>query len=410
MNRPALRTKGRPSTSELPAELEISLSNSCSLACTYCHFGIDGPERRLRLTAERACRGLGRYIKATREAGVEIERIGFPDSPDPLSSYGVLKECVSHIRRMLGNGVTIEVQTNGLLLDAEKVRFLSGRGVRLVLRLDAGRVSNDRHRVFFGKGERSVFNEVLGRVKALPAGYAESIQVAPSFTTVTAAGIGRSVEALYRVGFREIQFKSLNLSDIWPESGLKALRSGLRELKSFCRPLVSPKFSGAGRLRLHLTSFKSNGGGFCELVLGCDGRFYPASFTPKAPAGLDLYIGDVKSGIDAGRLSVIKAEISAYLERHGHDGLLRYVPSYPALYQSIILRGLDVSEAIRSNGLKSILILKELGGLMRLDERLNSSAQICSRRGRNAAGGGRGAEQGEGWAVARRRQESPGTL
>ena len=377
-------TTGRPNSkvpgakpafaAALPSELEISLSNRCSLACSYCYFGNAPAEKPRSLSPEQACLGVDRYIEAAGASGIRIERIGFVDSPDPLLRYKTLKSCVKHIRSRLGGSVVIEVQTNGLLLDAGKVRSLADQGVRSVLRLDGNKAENDRHRVFPGKPGRSSFEAVVRRLKNLPAGYMELLQAAPSFTPATAGALGSSVDFLYGLGFRNIQLKNLNIPEIWTESGLNQLRAGLRELKRFCLPLIAMRARRGKGLRLHLTYLKKEDSyGFCEFVLGCDGRFYPGGYTPKAPAGLDFCAGDIKKGINVPRLSAIRAEILDRLGRHDPGGYLRYIPSPGVLYLGILLRRLDPAEAIRSNGLKSLIIIDELRKLMRVDKMLDSS-------------------------------------
>ena len=361
---PALRADLNPAGARLPGEMEISLSNRCALACSYCYFGIARQEPLRALTASRLRLGIDSYIAAAGAAGVEIERIGFVDSPDPLPRFAILKQGIEHIRARLGSGVMIEVQTNGLLLDPGKARFLAEAGVRIVLRMDGARPTNDAHRVFHD-ASASVFDRVMRRLRALPEDYIRLMQAAPSFTRDTAPYIGRSVRFIHELGFRDIQIKSLNLPEVWSEQELRGLRRGLKELKTYCVPLLKKGGRQDKGLRLHLTSLKKEDHTCsCEFVLGCDGKFYPCGFTPKAPEGWDFSAGDISSGVDTKKLAADRESMLRYLRRFDSEGYLKYIPSISSFYLAVRLRGLDPAEAIRSNGKKTIISMEELGGLL----------------------------------------------
>jgi len=369
MQRRTLKPSGRravPKTAgpRLPGEMEISLSNRCALACTYCYFGIMPREPLRALSARQLRLGINSYIAAAGAAGVKIERISFVDSPDPLSRYSTLKDGIEHIRSRLGNEVMIEVQTNGLLLDPAKASFLIETGARIVLRMDGARRANNAHRRFRGAGT-SVFDRVMRRLKALPEGHIQLIQAAPSFTRETAPYIGRSVRFLHELGFQDIQLKNLNLPEIWSGRDLQGLRRGLKELKAYCVPLINKRLRAGKGLRLHLTSLKKEDRArSCEFVLGCDGNFYPGSCTPKAPGDWDFSAGNIRVGVDAKKLLAIREGVLRYLRGHDRDGRLKYIPSVSTFYLAVKLRGLDPAEAIRSNGEKALIILEELGNLL----------------------------------------------
>ncbi|HOI42860.1 MAG TPA: radical SAM protein, partial [Elusimicrobiales bacterium] len=119
--------------------LELVLSNRCNLDCDYCSSSFllkDGTRKVLPFAALR--RAVGLYAAALKKNGHGGGGLVSFTGNEPLLEFPLLRRVVRYIRRA-HPGMRMRLDTNGVLLDAEKASFLSRNGVRIFVSLDGCR-------------------------------------------------------------------------------------------------------------------------------------------------------------------------------------------------------------------------------------------------------------------------------
>lgn len=128
----------------------LNLTGRCNLSCAYCYAqaGPTGPDMTPR-TAWQALENL-----APEQGPLTVEMAG----GEPLLNYELVQELARDHDR---DRVRLAIQTNGLLLDRDKVDFLARHRVGLGLSLDGPPEINDRLRGRAGEVFQAL--EVTGR-------------------------------------------------------------------------------------------------------------------------------------------------------------------------------------------------------------------------------------------------------
>jgi uncharacterized protein len=130
--------------------LVLETTRNCNLACSYC---IDGDAY-----AQKNCVHLANLTRADALAAIDLlaEGAAGHDKPlivsfyggEPLLRFDLLEECSAYARDRAGpRGVLFSVTTNGTLFDDEKVDFLVGNEVSVLVSLDGPRAVHDRFRL-----------------------------------------------------------------------------------------------------------------------------------------------------------------------------------------------------------------------------------------------------------------------
>lgn len=125
----------------------LNLTQKCNLKCKYC-FVTQQPKEMDYKTAKDA---VDFYAKNA------LDNLDIPDvtlfGGEPLLKFeDIIKPLVEYIRSRYGD-FKISVTTNGTLLDEEKLKFLRGNNVGLLLSIDGDEETQDHNRPFHnGKG------------------------------------------------------------------------------------------------------------------------------------------------------------------------------------------------------------------------------------------------------------------
>jgi len=260
-----------------PGHLVIYLSGRCNLRCGYCYSRSGaGPIKRRRLLA-----AIDAFM-ANGAAGKKVTFLG----GEPALHPALLRAAVERARRKGGHALPIQVFTNGTLLGPAAARFLSRRGVRIVLSLDGARGDTDGGRRF-RRGGGSVFKAALknfpGRAKP-----AVSMVVTPA----NAARLAENIEALLGAGFKSLAWAP-DITARWDRPALAALRrSALKVKASYLKALRLGRAYEIANI-YEMLGLAQKGGrldGCSNIALAPDGFFYPCDkMLGRGTAGLKRF-------------------------------------------------------------------------------------------------------------------------
>jgi sulfatase maturation enzyme AslB (radical SAM superfamily) len=323
----------------LPHELEITLSNHCFLKCKYCFFNYFQSNKTIIANFEKICEGIEQYIKKAKKENVKVERIGFVDYPDPLPYYEILKKLIIYIRKK-HTDLKIEVQTNGILLDENKLKFLFDNNVLVVLKFDGTKQSTDFLKKYRNISN-SIFDKVIENLKKLPNEYIKKINVAPTFTPDTIHNLVSDINFLSDIGFCEIQLKNMGIPMIWSKNNLKKLEIELKKLKLFyLKTLLKNIKNKKHQLVIHFSSLFNEDipKTFNEFLLESNGSFYTAYYPFYAKDSINFKVGDHKTGINLNKIKKTKEKIMKYLNsKISNSSDIIYIPNPALLYTTIKL-------------------------------------------------------------------------
>ncbi len=307
-------------------EVEVYLTNRCNLACSYCSARHIIRERDVsRLTGaqlERAVDLLAADPEVRRRYGRRV-RLTFKGG-EPLLEYGAMKAAIDRVRtRRLG--FELALTTNGTLLTPERMDYLARNGVEVCVSIDGYKEVNDLHRRFKGADGRSVYDSVMGNLRALMGDerYRRRIHIGTTFTADTIASAPDVAEFFSRrLGFRQLKI-GIEVYGLWGRAGIAALRRALRTFRE--RLLASlPAAAAAGRVEelfsevqfsqymRNLPDVRDDGARLNELAVNplalfYDGAFYPCDLALKPPLERRYRVGDLRSGLDLRRFDEICA-------------------------------------------------------------------------------------------------------
>ena len=267
-----------------PDHLAVYLSNSCNLACSYCYVSVNqGPP--VSLSFEQIKESIDFFLEEVEHPNKKITFLG----GEPLLNWPVFTKAAAYAREKGGRDLVLQTFTNGTLLTPDKLAFLDGCGVHVTISLDGRKADNDRHRVYFKSTERSVFDDVMERLKPLPKA---TLGVSLVFTAETIEHFLGNVDYFYKMGFGRITFNP-ELYEAWPEAKLEVMRASLRGLTRYYKTLLEkglPVFQ-MQILFAVLESLEQNKAGVkwwhdCHnVVLGPEGKYYACDKPLTLPIG-----------------------------------------------------------------------------------------------------------------------------
>lgn len=127
----------------------LNIAHDCNLRCKYC-FASQGDydtHRRELMSFDVAKHAVDLLIKSTegKRQHCEIDFFG----GEPLMNFDVVKQTISYIReqeKIHDKVFKLSLTTNGMLLDPEKVKYLTDNHISLILSLDGRPEVHDRMR------------------------------------------------------------------------------------------------------------------------------------------------------------------------------------------------------------------------------------------------------------------------
>ena len=125
----------------------ISIAHDCNLRCQYCFAGQGGyGQWRMLMSFDVARRAVDFLIahSGPREH-CELDFFG----GEPLMNWHVVQQTIDYVHKQEkkhGKKIKMSLTTNGLLLDKEKVKYLTDNHISLILSLDGRKEMHDRMR------------------------------------------------------------------------------------------------------------------------------------------------------------------------------------------------------------------------------------------------------------------------
>ena len=279
--------------------LAVYLSNSCNLACSYCYVAVNqGPAARLNL--EKISRAVDEFVAKVDPDKRKITFIG----GEPLLDWPLFVEAARYARKAVGPRGVLQTFTNGTLLTPDKVAFLDEVGVHCTISLDGKKDVNDLHRVYHKTKERSVYDDVMERLRPLDK---KNLGVSLVFTAATVDRLLSNVDAFHKIGFGRITFTP-ELYEAWPEEKIAVMRAVLKGLTRWYRALLD---AGVRPPQLQilfavLEAVENNAANpswwhDCHnMTLGPDGHYYSCDKALSFPVGkaAGLRMGTTEKGAD----------------------------------------------------------------------------------------------------------------
>lgn len=301
-----------------PDHLAVYLSNSCNLACSYCYVSVNqGPPVHLSFGALK--KSVDFFYEKVPGAAKKITFLG----GEPFLNWPLFQDITRYARERGGDDVVLQTFTNGTLMTPEKLKFLNEYDVHATISLDGRKTTNDKHRVYFKAEDRSVFDDVMERVKDLPK---DHLGVSLVFTSETVDQFLSNVDFFYQMGFGRITFNP-ELYEIWPEEKLQALRAAMGGLKRYYRMILEKRMRPFQIQILFsvLENGPKNKAGIkwwhdCHnVVLGPDQEFYACDKPLTFPIGqaLDQQVGNAEKGMDWNKRGAHFSEAIRYIEEKG---------------------------------------------------------------------------------------------
>ncbi|MFI5346181.1 MAG: radical SAM protein [Elusimicrobiota bacterium] len=327
--------------------LAVYLSNSCNLACSYCYVAVNqGPAARLSL--EQISRAVDEFVAKVPPERRKITFIG----GEPMLDWPLFVSAARYARKAAGPEGVLQTFTNGTLLTPEKTAFFDEVGVHCTVSLDGKKEDNDRHRVYYKTTERSVYDDVLERLKPLDK---KNLGVSLVFTAHTVDRLLTNVDAFHRMGFGRITFNP-ELYEIWPEEKIAVMRAVLKGMARWYRALID---AGARPPQLQILfavleaveNARTNDRWWHDchnMTLGPEGNYYSCDKALSFPVGkaADMRSGNTKDGMDWEERQKQLDTPTAFIEAQGEGSGQVFCPI--GVVEQSRLAGRDPAAALKN--------------------------------------------------------------
>jgi sulfatase maturation enzyme AslB (radical SAM superfamily) len=178
-----------------PSALGLVLTADCNLRCAYCYQDRKTPSSMAWPVVQAALDMLlaarGEHLRVTFTGG------------EPLMAFATVRRAVDylHSRATPGQPLAVLVQTNGTLLDEERMEYLVARGIRLVLSFDGVPAAQD-HR---SAGSFPGLDRLLADLRERHPDYLRTSVTVNVTTHLAALGVlAESVRYLVEAGVQDV--------------------------------------------------------------------------------------------------------------------------------------------------------------------------------------------------------------
>lgn len=186
----------------------------CQLRCAYCNV-----DRGPRSMEESMARRGADLLLSSRCEHLLLNFFG----GEPLLNWDLVRSTAKYARaRRGGRSLRINLTTNGLLLDEEKIKFLQSVDGYVHLSLDGPAEANASRLVGTGSGAQVAMEKALRRLEASGLPYHVNAVVTPD----RAAGFDRDLLSLEALGARRIQF-GYQVGRLWSKRAVADLLAAL---------------------------------------------------------------------------------------------------------------------------------------------------------------------------------------
>ncbi|WLP94632.1 radical SAM protein [Psychrobacter sp. M13] len=152
----------------MPTTFIVKLTQICNINCSYCYVYNHQSEAHAQLPQfllNDDVHRLGRDIAATRHIHSDVVRKVVFHGGEPLvAGRKRLQEYIDILRSYVPD-ITFSLQTNGILLSSDWIKFLKNEAISLSISIDGGKADHDQFRV--DKRGRGTFNKVRRSIDLL---------------------------------------------------------------------------------------------------------------------------------------------------------------------------------------------------------------------------------------------------
>lgn len=126
----------------------IGVTEQCNLRCSYCCYSGSYENNRSHGLKSMTCGDMDEvYDFILQTATRRPLHIAFYGG-EPLLQYPLIQNSVLRGRELFGNDVLFSITTNATLLTPDKIDWLIGQNIEIVISLDGPRSFHDKHRIF----------------------------------------------------------------------------------------------------------------------------------------------------------------------------------------------------------------------------------------------------------------------
>ncbi|GEM_PF-614978 len=298
--------------------IEIFITNRCSMDCSYCssRYMIHEKDAR-RLSFEQlkvAFDALDRdpYIKKHFGGKVHVDLTG----GEPLIEYETIKQIVAYVRANLKLEYEFELETNGTLLTEERIKYLIDNKIEIRLSLDGYKAQNDKHRRFRNASDASAYEAIIRKMKMGLIGtrHMDLVYVGAILDAEDFQNLPKVMDYFKNeLGFRRMEIGP-SAYELWDEAAIARLRKALRSMTPELMATLEHQMGINKRESVFheflFTQSKTIGTAYEDLAkktitLFYDGCWYMCDFVVKPPLDPKFRVGELKKGIDFGRIRTI---------------------------------------------------------------------------------------------------------
>ncbi|MBI2788287.1 MAG: radical SAM protein [Elusimicrobia bacterium] len=290
----------------------------CQLRCAYCNVS-RGPRRMDEETARRGAD----LLLSSRAGHLLLNFFG----GEPLLAWDLVKKTALYARaRRGGRPLRVNLTTNGLLLDDEKISFLKSVDGYVHLSLDGPADANAARLAGTGPGAQKVMEAALRRLAESGLPYHVNAVVTPE----RAAAFDQDLLALEALGARRIQF-GYKVGVLWSSDAVAALLRALDRYAARGKAELNNRTSESEPVMLSRETIVDTDGG-----VYWDGGIFLEAALPKARAALRL--GHLDDDLDVDSLA-----------DDPHKPYERFLEAYPAKTEGrhVILNNIKVGLALK---------------------------------------------------------------
>ena len=138
----------------------LNVTHSCPLACRYCFV----EQEPCHMTYQTARDATDFIIKNAEESG-EVPAINFFGGEPMVMWDSIIVPLTDWIRQEYGKPFNLSITTNGVLLDSERIKFMSNNGFGMLLSIDGAKETQDYNRPFHdGRGSFSILEPIIPKI------------------------------------------------------------------------------------------------------------------------------------------------------------------------------------------------------------------------------------------------------
>lgn len=201
--------------------LDIYLTNSCNLRCTYCYFK---RKKANRANSDLIKKTLRYFLdRKYKDQTLYCTFIG----GEPTLEFEKIKEAVKigkSLAKKHRKKIFFNLVTNGTLLNNERINFLKRNNFYIVLSFDGRKRTQDRQRMFPNGGScfRLVKSNLIKLVKTIP-----NLTVRMTVTPCSVGEVSRNVKFLFLNGVDRLGFVP-TFEDNWSVNDLLTFKKNLK--------------------------------------------------------------------------------------------------------------------------------------------------------------------------------------